>query len=104
MDWKKICVLFDFFFFLIFPQIVLVAMILVAVSAKPQVIAPVAYNAPLVAPALATSAVVSREFHGNNGPFVAAYSSPYVAASPYVASPYLASPYAAAYSAPLLLR
>lgn len=65
-------------------------MVLVVAFAKPQLIAPVAYSAPLVAAApYATSAVVSREFHGNTGPFVAAvpfaaaYSAPIVAASAY---------------------
>lgn len=75
------------------------------VSAKPT---PqfVAYNAPLVASAayatapFATSAVVSREYHGVSAPLIAA---PYTAA---YASPYVAAPaYAAysAYSAPLLI-
>ena len=66
-------------------------------TAKPNpqllVESPFVQSAPL-------SAVVSREYHG--------VSSPYIAASPYVASPYaaaysapvVASPYAA-YSAPL---
>lgn len=76
-------------------QIAIVVLALFAmVSAKPNFIAsPLAYSAysaPLVAaPALATSAVVSREFHGN--------TSPYVAALPY--SAYSAYPYASAYSA-----
>ncbi|KAJ6641912.1 hypothetical protein Bhyg_06857 [Pseudolycoriella hygida] len=70
------------------------------VSAKP---APqfVAYNAPLVASTayaapIATSAVVSREYHGVSAPLIA---SPYTAAytAPYVAAP------AYAYSAPLLI-
>ncbi|KAH8257044.1 hypothetical protein KR038_001916 [Drosophila bunnanda] len=73
------------------------------VAAKPGIVAPLAYSAPLVAAAPA-AAVYSREYHGNfAAPYVAA--SPYVA-SPYVASPYVASPYVAAapYTAPLLLR
>ncbi|XP_017139345.1 cuticle protein 16.5-like [Drosophila miranda] len=92
-------------------------------SAKPGIVAPLAYSAPLVAAAPA-AAVYSREYHGNfAAPYVTAASpyvaspyvaspyvaSPYVAspyvASPYVASPYVASPYTAAYSAaPVLLR
>ncbi|SPP87031.1 cuticle protein 16.5 [Drosophila guanche] len=81
------------------------------VSAKPGIVAPLAYSAPLVAAAPA-AAVYSREYHGNfAAPYVASpyVASPYVAspyvASPYVASPYVASPYTAAYSAaPVLLR
>lgn len=59
----------------------------------------VAYSAPLVASPyaapFATSAVVSREYHGVSAPLVAA---PYTAAytAPYVASPY-------AYAAPLVI-
>ncbi|XP_037929608.1 pupal cuticle protein C1B-like isoform X2 [Teleopsis dalmanni] len=67
--------------------IVLVACI-AFVAAKPGLVAPLAYSAPVAA-----------------SPYVA---SPYVA-SPYVASPYVAASYAApytaaAYTAPVLLR
>ncbi|XP_013116323.2 cuticle protein 16.5 [Stomoxys calcitrans] len=111
-----------------FFAIVLMA-VLACVAAKPGVVAPLAYNAPVVAAPYAASAVVSQEYHGNfaapyvAAPYVAAASpyvaaaSPYVAAaSPYVAAPYAAAPYAAAtyaaaapyvaapYSAPLLLK
>ncbi|KAH8283343.1 hypothetical protein KR054_007904 [Drosophila jambulina] len=79
------------------------------VAAKPGIVAPLAYSAPLVAAAPA-AAVYSREYHGNfAAPYVAA-AAPYVAASPYVASPYVASSYvaspyvAAPYTAPLLLK
>lgn len=66
-------------------------MVVIAVAcAKPQIYTPIAYSAPIVAaaPLTASSAVVSREFHGNTAPYVAAY-------------PYFASPYA--YTAPVLL-
>ncbi|XP_075164040.1 uncharacterized protein LOC142236688 [Haematobia irritans] len=100
-----------------FFTIVLMAVI-ACVAAKPGVVAPLAYSAPLVAAPYAASAVVSQEYHGNfaapyvaASPYVAA-ASPYVAAaSPYVAAPYTAATYAAAapyfaapYSAPLLLK
>lgn len=83
-----------------FKFIAAVVLALVAcVAAKPGIVAPLAYSAPLVAAPAA--AVYSTEYHGNfASPYVA---SPYVA-SPYVASPYVASPYAAAYTSPLLLR
>lgn len=60
----------------------------------------IAYNSPLVASAAyaapyATSAVVSREYHGVSAPLIA---SPYTAA---YSAPYVAAP-AYAYSAPLL--
>lgn len=69
------------------------------VCARPQFIAPVAYSAysaPFVAAAapVATSAVVSREFHGN--------TASYLAALPYTAA-YVASPYASAYTSSVLL-
>ncbi|EDV95724.1 uncharacterized protein LOC6557683 [Drosophila grimshawi] len=84
-----------------FKFIAAVVLALVAcVAAKPGIVAPLAYSAPLVA-AAPSAAVYSTSYHGN---FAAPYvASPYVA-SPYVASPYVASPYAAAYTAPLLLR
>ena len=89
-------------------QIAFVCLIVACVSAKPQFIAapgvaPVAYSAPFVAApaaAYATSAVVSREYHGNSLPYVAAaYSAPFVAAPAAYASPF-----AAAYSAPIYGR
>ncbi|EDW68537.1 uncharacterized protein LOC115762881 [Drosophila novamexicana] len=75
--------------------------VVACVAAKPGIVAPLAYSAPLVAAAPA-AAVYSTEYHGN---FAAPYvASPYVA-SPYVASPYVASPYLASpYAAPLLLK
>ncbi|XP_031636605.1 uncharacterized protein LOC116349350 [Contarinia nasturtii] len=61
----------------------------VCAAPKPDVIA---YSAPVVAaPFVASSAVVSREFHGNTAnyvatyPYVEAYSAPYIAAAPYTA-------------------
>ncbi|KAH8339039.1 hypothetical protein KR074_001153 [Drosophila pseudoananassae] len=85
--------------------------LIACVAAKPGIVAPLAYSAPLVA--APSAAVYTREYHGNfAAPYVAAspyVASPYVAspyvASPYVASPYVASPYVAApYTAPLLLK
>ncbi|KAM7358429.1 uncharacterized protein ACRADG_003410 [Cochliomyia hominivorax] len=99
-----------------FCAIVLMAVI-ACVAAKPGIVAPLAYTAPL-----ASSAVVSQEYHGNfaapyvaaaSAPYVAApyVASPYVAAAPYAAAPYAAATYAAAapyvaapYTAPLLLK
>ncbi|XP_037906916.1 uncharacterized protein LOC119649031 [Hermetia illucens] len=74
-----------------FKFVAIVLMALIAfVAAKPAVLAPLAYSAPLVA--APASAVVSQEYHGNGfvSPYVSAYSAPFVAAP-------------AAYSAPLLL-
>lgn len=57
-------------------------------AAKPQWYSPYAYNSPLVA----SGAVVSREFHGNTAPYVAAY--PYSSAySAYVPSAYSGAVY-----------
>lgn len=92
-------------------QITLAILIVAYVSAKPQLIAPLAYNAPVVTAPVANGALISREFHGNTSPYVAAV--PYtaaaytVASAPYIAaaSPYFAaSPYAAAYSPSVFLR
>lgn len=85
-------------------QITLVFLIVAYASAKPQLYASLAYNAPLVTAPVATSALISREFHGNTSPYIAAVpytAAAYTASAPYVAaaSPYFAaSPYAAAYS------
>lgn len=79
-------------------------MVIAYTCAKPQFVAPFAYSA-YSAPLVSSSAVVSREFHGNTSPYVAA-AYPYAAGS-YVASPYTAayaSPYAAAYTSPVLFR
>lgn len=72
-------------------------MVIACIYAKPQpqLVAPLAYSAysaPFVAAPVASSAVVSREFHGNTSPYVAAaypyVASPYIAASPYTAAAY----------------
>ncbi|XP_073843058.1 uncharacterized protein [Musca autumnalis] len=98
-----------------FFAIVLMAVFACA-AAKPGVVAPLAYTAPVVA----ARAIVSQEYHGNfvapyvASPYVAAPYTTYAAAAPYVASPYVAAPYttyaaaapyvAAPYTAPLLLK
>lgn len=71
-------------------------MILGCAFAKPapQFVAPFA-SYVATAP-LASSAVVSREFHGNTAPVLAAYTY----SSPYVVSP---AAYSAAYAAPVLI-
>lgn len=83
-------------------------MTIACVAAKPGIIAPLAYSAPLVAAPIVTatsSQVFARNYNGFAAPLIAApaplaYSSPLGYASPYLASPYVASPYAAAaYSA-----
>lgn len=85
---------------LISKQIAVVLLVVAYASAKPT---PqfVAYNAPLYSAAysapVATSAVVSREYHGFSAPLIA---SPYTAA---YTAPYVAAPAYAAYSAPLLI-
>ncbi len=93
-------------FYLILSKQIAVVILAIAyhASAKP---APqfVAYNSPLIASTayaapFASSAVVSREYHGVSAPFIA---SPYTAAytAPYVAAPAYAA--YSAYSAPLLI-
>lgn len=71
-------------------------------SAKPGIITPLAYSAPLVASAPLVTATSSQFIAQNYNGFAAApiaYASPLGYASPYLASPYAASPYgAAAYS------
>ncbi|XP_055842392.1 uncharacterized protein LOC129909330 [Episyrphus balteatus] len=82
-----------------FVAVVLMALVAIA-SAKPGIVAPLAYSSPLIAAAPA-SAVYSREYHGNfASPYVAApyAAAPYAAAAPLVASPYAA--YSAGYAAP----
>lgn len=75
-------------------QITLVALMIAYVSAKPQL------YSPLVTAPVANGALISRTFHGNTSPYVAAL--PYTAPSaPIVA---VASPYFAAYSQSVLLR
>lgn len=71
-------------------QFTIVMFALVAIAAaKPQWLTYGAYNSPLVAsPALASGAVVSREFHGNTSPYVAAL--PYSAYSAYAPAAYTA--------------
>ncbi|KAI8120275.1 hypothetical protein CVS40_8426 [Lucilia cuprina] len=66
--------------------------IIALAAAKPGIVAPLAYSAPVVAAAPYTAAYTA--------PYAAAYTTPYAAAySAYSAYPYVASPYAAAYSA-----
>ncbi|XP_031636653.1 uncharacterized protein LOC116349389 [Contarinia nasturtii] len=75
-----------------FKVIAFVFMVIACVCAapKPDVLT---YSAPVVAaPLVTSSAVVSREFHGNTAeyvaaayPYVSTYSSPYIAAAPYSA-------------------
>ncbi|KAM7356257.1 uncharacterized protein ACRADG_002062 [Cochliomyia hominivorax] len=77
--------MFKFFTLCLFAVIALAS-----AAAKPGVVAPLAYSAPVVAAAPYTAA------------YTAAYTAPYTAAYsayPY-ASPYVAAPYAAAYSYP----
>ncbi|XP_023300404.2 vitelline membrane protein Vm26Ab-like [Lucilia cuprina] len=74
--------MFKFFSLCLFAIIALAA-------AKPGIVAPLAYSAPVVAAAPYTAAYTA--------PYAAAYTTPYAAA--YSAYPYVASPYAAAYSA-----
>ncbi|XP_055913138.1 cuticle protein 16.5-like [Eupeodes corollae] len=89
-----------------FIAVVLFALVAIA-SAKPGIVAPLAYSSPLIAAAPA-SAVYSREYHGNfASPYVAApyaaapyAAAPYAAAAPLVASPYVSAAYSAGYAAP----
>ncbi|XP_037813144.1 cuticle protein 16.5-like [Lucilia sericata] len=77
--------MFKFFALCLFAVIALAA-------AKPGIVAPLAYSAPVVAAAPYTAAYTA--------PYTAAYTAPYAAAySAYSAYPYVAAPYTAAYSA-----
>ncbi|XP_031618400.1 uncharacterized protein LOC116337726 [Contarinia nasturtii] len=88
---------------------IVILMVIACASAKPSLVgvAPIAYNAPLIAPVPAplpfvtatSSQVVSRNY---NAAYVA---SPVIAASPYIASPLAYStPYAAApFTSPVFL-
>ncbi|KAI9581346.1 vitelline membrane protein Vm26Ab-like [Glossina fuscipes] len=71
-----------------FIALCLMSLMFALAAAKPGVVAPLAYSAPVVAAAPYTAA------------YTAAYTAPYYAAysSPYVAAPYAAAPYAAAYT------
>lgn len=78
-------------------------MVIAAVSAKPTVLAPVAYSSPILAPAPYVTATSSQVFQRNfNGVAVAAaapFPSPFIAgpvAPLAYSSPLIASPYAAA--------
>lgn len=75
-------------------------MVVAGVSAKPSVLAPVAYSSPILAPAPYVTATSSQVFQRNfNGVAVAAAPLPFVAgpvAPLAYSSPLIASPYAAA--------
>lgn len=78
-------------------------MAIACASAKPGIIAPLAYSAQLVASAPIVTATSSQFISRNYNGFAAApiaYASPIGYASPYLASPYVASPYAAAAYSP----
>ncbi|XP_055303736.1 uncharacterized protein LOC129569171 [Sitodiplosis mosellana] len=82
-----------------FKIIAFVFMVVACVCAKPKPDV-IAYSAPVVAAPFASSAVVSREFHGNTAPYVAAYSYPYATA---YAAPYVAAAPYSAYASTVLL-
>lgn len=77
-------------------KIALVFMLFACVYGKPapEFITP--FGSYVATAPLASSAIVSREYHGNTAPLLAAYAY----SSPYVVSP---AAYTAAYTAPVLL-
>ncbi|XP_065360717.1 vitelline membrane protein Vm26Ab-like [Calliphora vicina] len=82
--------MFKFFALCLFAVVALAA-------AKPGIVAPLAYSAPVVAAAPYTAAYTAPYTAAYTAPYAAAYSA--YSAYPYAASPYVASPYTAAYSA-----
>ncbi|XP_065360719.1 cuticle protein 16.5-like [Calliphora vicina] len=90
--------MFKFFALCLFAVVALAA-------AKPGIVAPLAYSAPVVAAAPYTAAYTTPYAAAYTSPYAAAYSAYPYAASPYVASPYVASPYSAyPYAASYVLR
>lgn len=88
----------EFYFSVCFQIAFVVVMALAAVSAKPSILAPVAYSSQILAPAPYVTATSSQVFQRNfNGvavaaaPIIAGPVAPLTYSSPLIASPYAAS-------------
>lgn len=76
-------------------------MAIACASAKPAIISPLAYSAPLVASAPVVTATSSQFIARNYNGYAAApiaYTSPLGYAAPYLASPYAAAAYSPYYA------